>query len=373
MEFGAYGREAKEIAKRSEEIVRRFVDGNDLRSDIVRRCIIATGDPSFKDEVQFVGEIEKGVDALRKGAKVIVDVSMVKVGLRYWNVLCAIEHADIESEVRVVDGLRNLKEEMDGNIVAIGNSPAGALEVYRICTEEDVRPALIVATPVGFVNAKEAKEKIRELDVPSITTKSERGGSTVCVAIMNRLMEEARPDRGKGVVIVGVGCCPGHMTERAMEELKRAEVVFGSRRALEIAKGYIRGEVVELKRFDEETMREIEELGKRKRVAVLSTGDPMVVGLGKRLRGDVVPGISSVQLALARLGLDLSEVIVFDCHGRNRDVEMLPGRKLLILADRSFDVKRFEKYVVLENLGYENERICENCEIKSNLVIVVVG
>ena len=368
MEFGAYGEEAKEIARRSEEIARRFVEGDDLKSDIIRRCIIATGDPSFKEELVFVGDIGRAVEALRDGAKVIVDVSMVKSGLRYWNVLCAVEHGSVNAEVRVVDGLRRLREEIDGNIVAIGNSPAGALELCRMC-EEGVRPAFIVATPVGFVNAKEAKERIRRLNVPSITTRSERGGSVVCVAILNRLLEEAKPDRGKGVVVVGVGCCPGHITEKAIEELKRAEVVFGSRRALEIAKGFIRGKVVELRRFDEETMRRIEELGKERRVAVLSTGDPMVAGLGKKIEGEVVPGISSVQLALAKLKLDLSEVVVLDCHGKGcEDRE----RKRLILADRNFDTSKFKRYVVLENLGYENERICENCDIESDLVIVVV-
>ncbi len=371
MEFGAYGKEAKEIARRSEEIARMFVRGEDLKSDIIRRCIIATGDPSFKDELVFIGDVERAVKALRDGAKVIVDVSMVKAGLRYWNVLCAVEHGSIDSEVRVVDGLRRLRGELDGNVVAIGNSPAGALELCRMC-EEDVKPAFIVATPVGFVNAKEAKERIRRLNVPSITTRSERGGSVVCVAILNRLLEEAKPDRGKGVVVVGVGCCPGYITERAMEELKRAEVVFGSRRALEIAKGFIRGEIVELKRFDAEIMRRIEDLGKRKRVVVLSTGDPMVVGLGKKIGGHVVPGISSVQLALARLRLDLTEVIVFDCHGKGCDLEKDEKRKVLILADKNFDVSKFKKYVVLENLGYENERICENCEIESDLVVVVV-
>ncbi len=368
MELGAYGRRAKEIAKKGEEIVRKFVEGDGLREDIVRRCILATGDPSFKDELVFVGDVERGVDALREGASIVVDVSMVKAGVRYWKVLCAVEHAGIDAEVRVVDGLRRLKDEMEGSVVAIGNSPAGALELSRIC--EEVEPALIVATPVGFVNAKEAKERIRKLDVPSITTKSERGGSTVCVAILNRLLEEAKPDRGRGVVVIGVGCCPGHLTEKAVEELKRAEVVFGSRRALEIAGGFVRGEVRELKRFDEETLRRIEELGKEKRVAVLSTGDPMVAGLGRKVRGEVVPGISSVQLALARLGIDLSEVIVLDCHGKG--LGEIGERKLLILADRNFDPSGFKRYFVLENLGYENERVCENCDIRSDLVIVVV-
>ncbi len=179
------------------------------------------------------------------------------------------------------------------------------------------------------------------------------------------------------IKIVGVGPAEGYLTERAIEEIERAEVVYGSKRALEIAKRHVKGKAVVITKFDEETYRKIAEEGKGKRVVVLSTGDPMVSGLGKKIEGEVEPGISSVQLALARLKVDLTEVVVIDCHGKDRLDEVLKafelGRHALILADSKFDVEKLRKFadvVVLENLGYENERICENCEIKSDLVIL---
>jgi len=49
------------------------------------------------------------------------------------------------------------------------------------------------------------------------------------------------------------------------------------------------------------------------------------------------------------------------------------GRYALILADSRFNIEKlrdFADVIVLENLGYENERICEDCEIKSDLVIL---
>ena len=179
------------------------------------------------------------------------------------------------------------------------------------------------------------------------------------------------------IKIVGVGAAEGYLTERAIKEIESAELVYGSKRAIEIAKKYIKGEAVIITKFNEETYRKIAEEGKRRKVVVLSTGDPMVSGLGKKIDGEVEPGISSVQLALARLKIDLTEVVVIDCHGKDRLDEVLKafelGRHALILADSKFDIEKLRKFadvVVLENLGYENERICKNCEIKSNLVIL---
>ncbi len=382
MEMGAYSDEAKEIVERSYSIVDKFVKGNSLEDFILKRCIMATGDPSIKDIVVFKDNpVEAGIGALRNGARIIVDVSMVKAGIRgYYNVLVAVEHADLQARIRVRDGFYKLKDVVDGCIIAIGNSPAGAMAVYELC-KMGYRPSLIIATPVGFVNAGESKELIRKLDIPSITTVGSRGGSNLCVAIINGIIDLAR-ERGylrseKGVIIVGVGPSKGYLTERAIEEIQKADIIYGSKRAFEIAKRWIRCNTVEIKRFCEDVYKAIEEEGKRRRVVVLSTGDPMVVGLGKRIKGNVVPGISSIQLALAKLGVDLTEVVVIDGHAKDCIDEVRKafeiGRYALILADSKFNVEKLREFadvIVLENLGYENERVCEDCEIKSDLVIL---
>jgi precorrin-8X/cobalt-precorrin-8 methylmutase len=45
-----------------------------------------------------------------------------------------------------------------------------------------------VGTPVGFVNAAESKEVIREMDVPSITCAGTRGGTPIAVSCVNELV-----------------------------------------------------------------------------------------------------------------------------------------------------------------------------------------
>lgn len=179
--------------------------------------------------------------------------------------------------------------------------------------------------------------------------------------------------------IVGVGICEGQITERASKLISNAEVVFGSRRAIQLASRFIKGELFELKSFGEETYREIERIAQQRNVVVLSTGDPMVAGLGKKLKGNVEPGISSVQIALAKLREDLCETVVIDAHAKRaeRDFELIEKRNLLILADRNFDPSVFgrRKVAIIEEIC-GNERLlvgrAEELRISSDYSIVFV-
>ena len=80
----------------------------------------------------------------------------------------------------------SINEIRDG-IVVIGNAPTALLEILKMI-DEGIKPALIVATPVGFVNAKESKEMLMQYDIPYITNIGRKGGSTVASAIINALM-----------------------------------------------------------------------------------------------------------------------------------------------------------------------------------------
>ena len=58
-----------------------------------------------------------------------------------------------------------------------------------------VKPALIVAVPVGFVGAAESKEVVAKLPVPYIITRGRKGGSTIAVAVFNALLSMAEGKR----------------------------------------------------------------------------------------------------------------------------------------------------------------------------------
>ena len=191
-DMGDITRESREIVRKSYEIVKKFVSGETPEEIVLQRCIIATGDPSVKDIIVFKGDaINAGINALRKGKNIVCDVRMVEAGINKKKisskVYVAVEAGKDEKMTRAMSGIYEMKELINDSIVAIGNAPSAAIAVYNL-VREGIRPALIIATPVGFVNAAESKEMIRSLDLPSITTVGTRGGSALCVAIVNALI-----------------------------------------------------------------------------------------------------------------------------------------------------------------------------------------
>ncbi|MDD1724464.1 MAG: SAM-dependent methyltransferase, partial [Methanospirillum sp.] len=110
--------------------------------------------------------------------------------------------------------------------------------------------------------------------------------------------------------IVGTGCGPGMLTEMAIEEIKKAGMIVGSKRAIDLASHYIPPgcdtRIIE----DYKSLRSLPDSA-----VLLSTGDPMLSGLGY-LGGDVIPGISSVQYGAAKTGVSLTGLVIISAHGR---------------------------------------------------------
>ena len=73
------------------------------------------------------------------------------------------------------------------------------------------RPAVVVATPVGFVKAAESRERVREVaaeyDVPAITTVGRRGGSGLAAGLTNELVHVAS-DAREGAVAIETDATP---------------------------------------------------------------------------------------------------------------------------------------------------------------------
>lgn len=168
--------------------------------------------------------------------------------------------------------------------------------------------------------------------------------------------------------IVGVGAGPGLLTKEAIKAIENAIIVFGSQRAIELAKEHIKCKSVLLKDY---TLRNLPE-----NAVILSTGDPMLSGLGKYAKktDEIIPGISSVQIACARLCLEMDNISVVTAHARDIVTvkeqilrELKNGKNIFILPDPSFGIKEIGGFVknegfskkisVCERLGYPGERI----------------
>ncbi|MDD4455529.1 MAG: cobalt-precorrin-7 (C(5))-methyltransferase [Candidatus Methanomethylophilaceae archaeon] len=186
--------------------------------------------------------------------------------------------------------------------------------------------------------------------------------------------------------VVGVGCGPGMMTAEAVAVIAGASLIYGSARAITLARDVVPPgcEVHEI--TDYRNLRSLPA-----HTVVLSTGDPMLAGLGY-LPGEVVPGISSLQVAFARLKVPLARAAVVSAHGKDhaRAVadtreEVLRGRVVFLIADPAFDVKALAaalppgtRIAVCEDLGYPEERIvvgtgAEPPAPRGDLFVVVAG
>jgi cobalt-precorrin-7 (C5)-methyltransferase len=189
--------------------------------------------------------------------------------------------------------------------------------------------------------------------------------------------------------IVGVGCGPGMLTEEAIRAIGAALLIYGSARAIELAAAYIPAGCAVHEITDYSRLRDLPA-----HAVLLSTGDPMLAGLGF-LRGEIVPGISSLQVACARLGFSLTRVVVVNAHGKDHDAavreaaaEIGRNRLVFLIADPAFPVTELAaalrsshpgcRIAVCEHLGYPEERVmigtaADPPASASDLFVVVAG
>ncbi len=196
MDMGDYTEDAKKIAEKSYDIVSKKIPGNSLEDMILKRAVIATGDFDIKDLIVFKNDpLKTAINVIKSECRAYCDVEMIKAGIKRYEVTCVLsgeKEADIEEKkTRTSAGFYRIRNELKDSIIIIGNAPSAATSVYEM-VGDGLKPSLIVATPVGFVNAAESKELVRSLNIPSITTKGTRGGSTLAVAIFNGLISLAR-------------------------------------------------------------------------------------------------------------------------------------------------------------------------------------
>ncbi|MBI3398964.1 MAG: precorrin-8X methylmutase, partial [Deltaproteobacteria bacterium] len=168
-----------------------------------------------------------GIDAISKGADIITDVRMAEVGISRerlsqfgGTVKCFVADADVvryakqnsmtksaaamRKALGLMEEARSKKSEArsqktehlascllplaSNTIVAVGNAPTALLELIKMIKAGHAKPALVIGVPVGFVDAEESKEELMKLDIPYISIKGKKGGSTVAVAIVNALL-----------------------------------------------------------------------------------------------------------------------------------------------------------------------------------------
>lgn len=196
IDLGADTREGYQIAKTSRQLARETIGDETPEDRIRQRCSVAVGDFSMADLMRFTDDpITAGIAAVRGGAPIYTDIRMVQVGILKKGHSCSVECAlDYGADLAAAGGITRtsagfiaLGEKLTGSIIVIGNAPSALLSVCRMIGEGIV-PALVIGTPVGFVNAAESKELLRTIRVPSVSNIGTRGGTPIAVASMNEII-----------------------------------------------------------------------------------------------------------------------------------------------------------------------------------------
>lgn len=169
--------------------------------EIIRRVIYATADFEYKSLIRFSERaLQAAAAALAARTTIVVDVPMVQAGIAHNiqntfvnPVYCSMDaHTRPQKEkTRVAWGIETLAKRYPEGLFVVGQAQTAFTALVDLIEAEEIRPALIIATPAGFLNVDTAKERLRDSLVPNITIDSRKGNAVVAAAIVNGLVDLA--------------------------------------------------------------------------------------------------------------------------------------------------------------------------------------
>jgi cobalt-precorrin-7 (C5)-methyltransferase len=198
-----------------------------------------------------------------------------------------------------------------------------------------------------------------------------------------------------------VGCGPGseeYLTPAAIAAMEKADLLIGTERLLRLFPARPSQSVV-VNSTVEQALDVIEQRADCKNITVLVTGDPGIFSLARlvierfgREQCQVIPGISSVQVAFARIGLDWADAKIVSAHKEDPypDESILKSDKIAVLLGRAGSLRWVADHLVenaladrrifiFENLTLENESVREtrreelrDLRVSSSTVVLVI-
>ena len=169
--------------------------------ELVRRVIYATADFEYKALIRFAdAALQSGAAALAARSTIVVDVPMVQVGITtniqntFANpVYCSMEALTRpqKEKTRAAWGIETLARRYPEGIFVVGQAQTALTALVELIEAEEIRPALIVATPSGFVDAEIAKKRLADSLIPHIRIEGRKGNAVVAAALVNGLVDLA--------------------------------------------------------------------------------------------------------------------------------------------------------------------------------------
>lgn len=189
------------------------------------------------------------------------------------------------------------------------------------------------------------------------------------------------------IYIIGIG--PGsseYLTKKAIDTVKSSDYTVGSTRAIDLFDDVNNKLAFNVKDLLDKLEKGVDLAIEGNTVSILSTGDPGFSGVLNtvlRIANDknfpkkkieVIPGISSLQLAAARNHIQWDNANVMTFHGRENIEDILkvinngkttialPSKKVRDMAQFLLDngVNENRQVVVCERLSYDDEKIVQS-------------
>lgn len=176
---------------------------------VVKRVIHTTADFDYGENLRFTDRaVERAIRALQAGGLTfITDTNMALSGISKPSLkkldaqaVCymadprIMEQAKAEGTTRAYASMRRGASEHPDAVFVSGNAPTALIAISEMI-REGLRPSLVIAVPVGFVNVVESKEEVfalcEENDIPAIAAFGRKGGSNVAASICNALLYSA--------------------------------------------------------------------------------------------------------------------------------------------------------------------------------------
>ncbi|OLP16839.1 precorrin-8X methylmutase [Leptolyngbya sp. 'hensonii'] len=169
--------------------------------EIVRRVIYATADFEYKSLIRFSDQaLQAGAAALAARTTIIVDVPMVQVGIApniqgtFSNpVYCSMDALTRpqREKTRAAWGIETLARRYPEGIFVVGQAQTALTAIVELIEAEEIRPALVIGTPAGFVDIEATKGRLNDSMVPHIRIEGRKGSAVVAAAIVNGLVDLA--------------------------------------------------------------------------------------------------------------------------------------------------------------------------------------
>ena len=204
-----YERDGAAIYRESFATIRREADLSGVPPGLERvavRMMHACGMTDLVGDLAWsAGFAEQAEAALRAGAPVLCDSSMVAAGVTRSrlpagnDVLCTLRDPrtpGLAAELgttRTAASVELWRDRLDGALVAVGNAPTALFHLLDIVAAGAPRPAAVIGVPVGFVGAAESKAALAgsTLGLEFLTLHGRRGGSAIASAAVNALASRA--------------------------------------------------------------------------------------------------------------------------------------------------------------------------------------